>query len=342
LEHFGGAIQLIGGWRAVQVFYYISGFYMALILGEKYRNSTAGVFLRNRFLRIFPIYYISIFLVVLRGIYAHLNHVPCQYYVPHCGQIRWENWRLPLFLIFTQLGILGQDWLFFFRIDPQGWVHFTKEGLTEPLQAYAFNINPVSWTLGLEISFYLMAPFLLKRSNFCLLVLSALSLSLRAIGYFKFGLNSLIWNYRFFPFELSVFLLGGLSYRWYNSVSGGYPRQSPQLMKGLLGLSIFSTSFFSYFEKWFNFPTLAYYSIIAFSIPAVFHVSKDNKLDRRIGDLSFPIYLIHLPLLSLSKRFLSSDPIISVLLVLLVAYLLDKFVTQPIDQLRQRLITKKI
>ena len=49
---------LVPGDTAVQTFYAISGFYMALVLNEKYRpeSSSYFLFISNRFLRLFPIY----------------------------------------------------------------------------------------------------------------------------------------------------------------------------------------------------------------------------------------------------------------------------------------------
>src|SRR3954453_14268219 len=51
-------IPSIPGDTAVQSFYAISGFYMALVLNETYsaKNSTYSLFLTNRFLRLFPAY----------------------------------------------------------------------------------------------------------------------------------------------------------------------------------------------------------------------------------------------------------------------------------------------
>ncbi|MCF8321913.1 MAG: acyltransferase family protein [Flavobacterium sp.] len=58
---------LVGGKTAVQAFYIISGFYMTLILNEKYigNNNSYKLFITNRFLRLYPIYWIILLLTVL-------------------------------------------------------------------------------------------------------------------------------------------------------------------------------------------------------------------------------------------------------------------------------------
>jgi len=52
-------VKLIGGFLAVKLFFVVSGFYMGMILKEKYSNTNNRIFLfwSNRFLRIFPVYW---------------------------------------------------------------------------------------------------------------------------------------------------------------------------------------------------------------------------------------------------------------------------------------------
>jgi len=49
-------ISMVPGHVAVQAFFIVSGFYMSLILNEKYKNCSVLVFYSNRFLRLFPTY----------------------------------------------------------------------------------------------------------------------------------------------------------------------------------------------------------------------------------------------------------------------------------------------
>src|SRR5262249_60341349 len=100
---------MTGGAVSVQCFYIISGFFIAMILNEKYVGSSDKyLFYSNRFLRIFPLYWIFLVLAFVVGIAA--------YAVAHKGALAiWhDNWsRLsPIdvsFLIFTNLLLFGQD-----------------------------------------------------------------------------------------------------------------------------------------------------------------------------------------------------------------------------------------
>jgi len=61
----------VGGSIAVQTFYIISGFYMALILNEKYTGKKSySLFITNRFLRLYPVYWIVLFLSLIMVVFS--------------------------------------------------------------------------------------------------------------------------------------------------------------------------------------------------------------------------------------------------------------------------------
>ena len=61
------SMPVMRAYEAVQVFFIISGFYISLILNEKYIDGNGGYFLylSNRFLRIFPLYWLLMLLYIL-------------------------------------------------------------------------------------------------------------------------------------------------------------------------------------------------------------------------------------------------------------------------------------
>ena len=66
IAHAGGNIfkvTSVGGLISVETFFMISGFYMSLILTSKYKGlDKYGLFMSNRLLRLFPIYFTVLFL----------------------------------------------------------------------------------------------------------------------------------------------------------------------------------------------------------------------------------------------------------------------------------------
>ena len=62
LGHFGMPLGFPTSDIAVQSFYVISGFYMALVLNEKYGPGTYWLFISNRLLRLWPTYIVVLVL----------------------------------------------------------------------------------------------------------------------------------------------------------------------------------------------------------------------------------------------------------------------------------------
>src|SRR5947209_17753171 len=66
----------LAGDMAVPAFFIISGFYMALILNEKYIGKHSyKVFITNRLLRLYPMYYITTFLMLCFVLLKFFFHI---------------------------------------------------------------------------------------------------------------------------------------------------------------------------------------------------------------------------------------------------------------------------
>ncbi|CEO16642.1 hypothetical protein RMONA_01100 [Rickettsia monacensis] len=81
---------------------------------------------------------------------------------------------------------------------------------------YQFLLIPPGWSIGLEISFYLIAPWILKKKNIYILSIICISLITRIILQFN-GFIGDPWSYRFFPSELAIFLIGSQAFYIYSS-----------------------------------------------------------------------------------------------------------------------------
>jgi peptidoglycan/LPS O-acetylase OafA/YrhL len=81
------------------------------------------------------------------------------------------------------------------------------------------------------------------------------------------------------------------------------------------------------------------YVLIAAGIPFLFKLTKDNRLDANIGELSYPIYMCHLFVMGLVqwsplKNASLARHILTIILVIIVAFLLDRLLILPIHRLR--------
>src|SRR5205807_9676378 len=104
-------VPLIPGDTAVQVFYAVSGFYMALVLNEKYRPPSSGyvLFISNRFLRLFPVYAaVLCSTLLLAAAVAHFSSDQLPF-VNEWRLIAPLDWCSAAFLAGTQIVMWGQD-----------------------------------------------------------------------------------------------------------------------------------------------------------------------------------------------------------------------------------------
>ncbi len=109
-------------------FFMISGFYMALVLNEKYnRRSDYISFLMQRFLRLFPAYFCVLLLtVLLEGLLTICSGKPqgtLALWFQHAGTFSPSTW---ISMILSNLFLISQDLNLFQSLDPNsGNLYFT-------------------------------------------------------------------------------------------------------------------------------------------------------------------------------------------------------------------------
>lgn len=205
----------VPGAHAVQIFYMISGFLIALILDGKYADTPLGnwIFYTNRAVKIF-VPYLAILLVTIAVWSAVFGVVgtagPLSPFIANGQTMSFGAWS---FAIFTNLFLLGMEWGSML-IERGGALFFSIYAIEQPPNGIQFNIVVPAWTLSLELAFYLLAPFILRRHILLIAGIAFASYIFRFEAY-SHGYRSIALDYRFFPFELSLFLYGALSYRLY-------------------------------------------------------------------------------------------------------------------------------
>jgi len=335
-------LNFIQGQMAVEVFFMISGFYMALILTEKYnKKSDYKLFISNRFLKIFPTYWLVLLLaLIFQLIYFYLNQNSINVFA-----LFNKNYNLSPFTFITfitsNLIIFGQDILLFFGLNTTtGSLFFTTNFRLFKPEIYNFFFITQAWTLSLELFFYFLAPFLNRFKNKYLLILMSLSFGLRLFLYSR-GLNHDPWNYRFFPTELIFFLSGILMYRIYQYLK----------TKQFKLISIYSFFFYFSFLICYQFlPHERTKQLILFLfsfifIPFIFNLFKNNKIDRFIGELSFPVYISHFLIIDILTHFTSLPQqflgLTTAVFSILFSIIILKFIINPINRFRQSRIKIK-
>ncbi len=344
LQHVGS----LHGWTmtgtvvSVQTFYIVSGFYMALILSEKYvGRGSYSLFITNRFLKIFPIYWGILLLTLGVSAAFYATRQTAWFAQPLLDSLDSLSTGARGFLIVANIIVFGQDAVMFLAAGPSGELTFTSNFRETSPQLFNMLLVPQAWTLALELMFYLIAPLLVRQNTGKLIALAALSLMLRVFNYRMLGWNDDPWTYRFFPTEILFFVAGMLSYRLYLGVRH---RVTPALAWSGWLVVIMLTTTFQFFPggsvKW-----AAYYGLVTLCLPLIFVASRNLRSDRLLGEMSYPVYLSHLFVFGLATSlFAVSDEAtrwLTIVCTFGLSYLLVRYLAKPLDDFRQARVRAK-
>ncbi|MFZ4778599.1 MAG: acyltransferase family protein [Terrimicrobiaceae bacterium] len=290
------------GPQAVQMFFMISGFYMSMVCGGRY--GSVSDFYKSRALRIYIPYYFY-FLIILAasicsGIFGHKWLALDAYASQPLASTGMSG---IVAASVANVTIFGLDWLMFFDSPPGGGLHFILDFTKGSLPLYNYFVIPQCWSIGIELTFYAIVPFFAVMRKRGILGILLVLLGLRFAVYSKYHLDVDPWNYRFFPFELALFLAGMLAQKLYSEYCNSVPtiRKTGVIFLIFLAAAVVSGGFLlnrvaCYFALHTGIPNAGFFSVLAIApcLPVLFHLTRNSRMDRWLGELSYPIYLNHL------------------------------------------------
>ncbi len=324
--------KILSGGLAVQAFFVISGFYMALVLDGKYKN--AGLFWSNRLLRLAPTYIVMLVLgaVALFGLKASVTGTP---------ELMARLFGHPtsaIVMVVENLVVFGQDLLFWFTIDPHGALVF--DAYADPAKdsiGWQGLLAPQSWSLSTELMFYLIAPFVTRLKTSWIVLLALASIALRQSGHLL-DVDFLLWQGRLFPTVLFLFLAGVLGFRAMPLVEKTPKALGWFAAVALIGFCLVFTSLklAPGIDRWVT------YAVVALAVPPIFHAFRNNPLDRWIGDLSYPVYLSQLIVIGLVLTFKPPFPIwMAIGGTFAVSTAIMLLIERPVDRWRQKRLSAR-
>lgn len=300
----------VGATVAVPVFFVISGFYMAMILNEKYVSTPSSKYYASRAMRIYPIYFIGVMLALL------INH--SEIYSIFKGLTTTPR----IYMLISNLTIFGGD-----LTNQFCWL--MQNGQCE--KPIHLSFNAPAWSLSPELLFYLAAPAFIRSRKLTVLVwligcsyyylIDGFSYPINKFGVLAYG--NMTFIYSFFPSSVLYFATGALGYHYIikrNRVS--------YVMSLVMLIAICNVPLF--IPPWM-------FVCLGIGIPSLFLLTKDIKLDRVIGELSYPVYILHFPLvnlydkLNINSAYLSKGSIVATIVVfisLVVYFLIDKRISK--------------
>ena len=318
--------------HAVIFFYVISGFLISYALEHKYTTDTAG-FYKARFLRIFPLFWF------LYGLMIVFDYAGAAQNIKNSPVLDW----LPGLLLF------GSDWAVSFLHYPDRFMEEFPAFLRQ------------AWSLGAEVTFYALAPFLLlKRKRLCIIVL-LISIAIRSIVIYQFGFAE-TWSLHFFPATLMFFLIGHFARLLYQRIGCRLGSLNHVWIPIFFGLSLYNATTPLPFDGWVFY--LELFALVG-ALPFLFERTKNIRWINVLGDQSYPLYMSHLLTMSLlafvpalltllgegDQGLLSGSPIefrfaayavAFLLTALLVSFLLHYLVEQPLSALGAQVLVRRL
>jgi peptidoglycan/LPS O-acetylase OafA/YrhL len=352
----------MNGTLCVQTFYVVSGFLIQYIL-PSYLCQSNGLrkFYCARALRIYPLYWL----------------VAATWAIWFGNPIFSEVWKqgqvIPIITgSISNVFLFGQDALRFFFYDTathRMWLISpgiqTMDGLLGGSLHLANFVNTLgqSWSLALELSFYLVAPWVLRFRTRWLLAVCGASILIRGV-MISSGYNGQSWINAFFPQELGTFIAGSISCRLYRRyIEPGYwqqrmrlrlpwlPRSAPGVIA--LGVVIYWEVFgrellppgeitwgpIRWYQHHQSLPLGWWITLLVtvVALPILFDYSRNSKIDTWIGELSYPIYLNHLlVMVAMLQHGLTTNYITMPLAATVLAIPMLMCVDRPLEKLRHR------
>jgi hypothetical protein len=199
--------------------------------------------------------------------------------------------------------------------------------------------------------FYAIAPFIVRSVRRILLCIG-ISLAIRfGLIFFCHGFTSRFWGYNFFPATCCFFLMGSLAYHAYKRLRAH--RLAANIGASIsLAFAVFALVSIACFQGvlvtnratgYDTFRLWTAFILFAASLPFLFCCWRRNRADRWIGELSYPLYLVHGLIIGVVfhniKAGQTAHEAISICISVATAALIFLLVDRPVDAWRHRRFT---
>ena len=276
------------GVSAVVIFYLLAGMVAYKLIYNLYPNQPINYY-KDRIKRIFPMYFLA--------------------------------------LIFSFIVYLLGAKSYFISAEPT-YIEYLSNIIVIPLSYFMytgidkFTLLPPVWSLGVELQFYLLAPFILlfTKRVIILISLSFIIYVLANIGF----LHTDYFGYRLLPGVMFIFLIGTLIQKSiYGCLKSRNILISIYIFIFFLALYVFSTNY----KAPFNHETI--FALIV-GIPFLYYVKLPKiKLDKFLGNISYPIFLYHFPIYWLLEIYYKST-ILNVLVLTIIISIISLIIERKL------------
>ncbi|TCS98803.1 peptidoglycan/LPS O-acetylase OafA/YrhL [Tepidimonas ignava] len=201
-----------------------------------------------------------------------------------------------------------------------------------------FTPVPPAWSLGLELQFYLLAPWLLASTR---RMLGALVLTWVVGATAQLGLlPSDAWGYRLLPGNLWIFLLGSCLFHALQRSNGCCARALRLVWLVTLALWLWTAAV----GRWGQPFVAEVLGGVVLGLPAVAVLARlpRRAWDDRMADWAYPVFLVHFAVIATAWPTLQQLPhatgwVVYLALVWVLAWWLDRVAQRPVARWRRHL-----
>jgi peptidoglycan/LPS O-acetylase OafA/YrhL len=285
---------------ALMLFNVISGFLITYTLTRNYGNDAAGIrhYYANRAVRVFSLYWPALALGCIAMPAVAWN-------------LAAKDWPD----ILTSIFLLGSDWRLAFASYPH-----------DHWEALPLAFGP-AWTLGAELTFYICAPFIVRRT----LVVTAImigSLAVRFWFVWQYGAQiQETWTLHFFGSTVCFFMFGILAHRAASAL--------PLLNNHVVGLALMAVAIcILSLRRVYTFDSIGFWCAvpcITLALPGIFALTKNIRWVTFLADLTYPMYIVHMVVLfKLHEFFRPSLPVFAAI-VIVIAVAVHLLIERPLQ-----------
>ena len=153
-----------------------------------------------------------------------------------------------------------------------------------------------------------------------------------------YGLNNSNWRFRFFPSTLVFFLTGYLAYILYNKYSQHFNIKTINRIKIPITLGVLTILTIT-LKLDISFASHIFFLLLInlVAIPFLFLLFKSSRVDKNIGELSYPLYLIHPLFIGINEVFCIDNKAFIVIGSIFGAIICYLFYIKPLEKKRAKL-----
>jgi peptidoglycan/LPS O-acetylase OafA/YrhL len=208
---------------------------------------------------------------------------------------------------------------------PHFWVVIGNLLMLQNIACRPVDSNMLVWTLGIEVACYLLAPQFRKMPTGILIILICVSASVYGI-YPRLGL-------RHYATVLYGIPLLTFAWAWIAGFVLHRYRNSPGIGLGIIGLGMVLSTLNTTYNTRFSTATVAASALLVTFSPRLRLPTAIGKITSYLGDLSYPLYLFHLPAFLLGYAIMNINNAWSLILLALLisaAFLFIESTLRPV------------